>query len=343
MRIAAFVLFAGLAGCGSGAPTSLTPIPVAQDVRFAGPDARGGHLYVAVTTSTHYPLVERFRLVGGIPESSPDRVYEGYGELIAVSSDGTLYAFGSYTSGAIYAFAPRGDKPVRTLQIPGPRRCGGTSGEESEISALAADPAGYLFAATYTYDGGVSPRDGGPVPARSGGVPCNGVAIFAPDANGKVQPVKTIGLGHATITGIAVDPNDNLYVAELPNKIVEFANAVTSPQRSRVFHTEAPAHTSSIATDAAGDVFISNVNYGYKTAWIDRYAPSAKAKGPPTSQIRLQGSILHLLPAIAVRRRELFAVDENDAVDLYHALRNGDQTSFYALPANDVSSIAVGP
>ena len=347
MRLARLGLVLALAGCQSGALALPQPgapsggAGVRHDVTAETPS---GQLYVSVTTATHYPSVERFRIVHGVPESTPDRVYQGYGGLIAVSGDGTLYAFGNVSSGGgIYAFGPRGTKPVRRLEIPSPGRCGVSSSEETEISALAADPQGYLFAAIYTY-AGLGSRTHGVVSAKSGGVPCNGVAVFAPGANGKVEPVQTIPLrGRAIITGIAVDRHDNLYITEAPSRIAEYANAVTDPQRTRVFHTTSSAHVSSIATDDAGDVFISNVNYGYKTGWIDRYAPSAKSKGPPTSEILFQGSNLHFLRSIAVRRRVLYDVDGFDSVDLYHALKNGRQSPFYSFAANDASAVAVGP
>jgi hypothetical protein len=348
MRLARLGLVFALTGCQSGAfaPSApAVPFGAAGARQGVTPGVRGGHLYVAVTTATHYPSIERFRIVHGLPESTPDRVYEGYGGLIAVAGDGTLYAFGNVASGGdIYAFGPRGTKPARKLDIPSPGRCGVSSGEETEISALAADAQGYLFAAIYTYAGGVAPGTDRAVPAKSGRVPCNGVAVFAPGANGKVSPVQTIPLGQrAVVTGIAVDPRDDLYITEDPYSIAEFTNAVADPQRSRVFHTKAPAHVSSVATDDAGDVFISNVNYGYKTGWIDRYSPGAKAKGPPTSQIRFQGSNLHFLVSIAVGRRVLYDVDDFTSVDLYHALQNRSQSPFYSLAANDVSAVAIGP
>ena len=347
MRLVRLGLVLALAGCQSGALAPPEPAaPSGAAVRHdMSADARSGHLYVAVTTATHYPSIERFRIVHGLPDSTPDRVYEGYGGLIAVSGNGTLYAFGNISSRYdIYAFGPHGSKPVRKFDIPSPGRCGVSSSEETEISALAADAQGYLFAAIYTYAGDVASGTHRVVPAKSGSVPCNGVAVFAPGANGKVEPVQTIPLGRrAVITGIAVDPHDNLYVTESPYTIAEFTNAVTNPQRTRVFHTTSSAHVSSIATDDAGNVFISNVNYGYKTGWIDRYSPSAKSKGPPTSEILFQGSNLHFLRAIAVGRRVLYDVDGSDSVDLYHALKNGSQTPFYSFAANDASAEAVGP
>ncbi len=345
MNYARLVVFIALAGCQTStlSPGASVPTGVRDGT---SPDIRGPHVYVAVETATHHTSIERFHLVGGIPQGNPDHVFDGYTGPIAVSAYGpTLYAFGYLRSpSTIYAFVPRNDQPDRTLKIPGPGRCGVSSGEVWAITAVAADPAGYLFAAISTYAEAPSHRRTAIVPAKSGGVPCNGVAVFAPDANGKVQPVQTIPLGrHTTITGIAVDPADNLYITEDPYTIAEYTNAVTNPQRSRVFHVKSPAHVSSIAADDEGNVYISNINYGYQTGWIDRYAPSAKGNGPPTSQILFQGSSLHFLLATAVRRRELFAADDFTRVDLYHSRHNGAQSPFYSFPTTNVSALAVGP
>jgi len=346
MRNARLGLLFALAGCQAAglAPSAAVPPQASGVRREATPDTRSGHVFVAVTSATHYPSVERFHLVNGVPESTPDRTYDGYGFLIAVSTNGTLYSFGQIGDYGIYAFSPRSNKPARRIEIHSPEHCGLSSGGESTISAIATDAKGYLFAAIYSYDGGATARTRPLAPAASTRVPCDGVVVLAPNAKGKAKPVQTITLGrHTIITGIAVDHADNLYITEDPYKIVEFANAVAAPERTRVFHTKAPAHVSSIATDDAGNVFISNVNYGYKTGWIDRYAPAANGKGPPNSRIMLEGSRLHFLLATAVRRRELFAVDTFDQVDVYHARAKGPQSPFYSFPANDASSIATGP
>jgi hypothetical protein len=145
---------------------------------------------------------------------------------------------------------------------------------------------------------------------------------------------------------IAVDSADNLYIGSYPRNILQYANAVNSPKRTRVFHTRSPAHVASLATDPAGDVFISNTNFGYETAWIDRYAPDSKAKGPPSSEIQLAGtSHLHMLYSIAVHGHDLYAADGAPVVDLYHARKNGPQIPFHslALQASHVTAVAVGP
>lgn len=348
-RVALLGLLIMLSACQSGALTTAQAVPAQVPAwRATGDGGHGRHLYVSVSTSTHYPSIERYRLVNGVPEMKPDRVYAGYGGLLALSNNGTLYVTGSDRSGdnLIFAFAPHSAKPQRTINVPSPGRCGISSGEVWSVSALASDAQGYLFAAMYTYAEDASRRSQpshlGVSPEAS--VPCDGVAIFAPDANGKVNPVQTISLGLGSIVaGLAVDANDNLYVGSYPFKVFEYANAVTQPKRSRVFHTHLPARFTSLATDGAGNLFISNTEYGYKTGWIDRYAPTSKSKGPPVSQIQLAGPNLHMLFSIAVLGRDLYAADTDVSVDLYHARKNGAQSPFYSLAASNVTSVAAGP
>jgi hypothetical protein len=342
MRLA-LGLTVALAGCQTAALAPSAPgVPPGGTVLRQPDPSRDGHVYIAVTTSTHYPSVERFLIVHGIPESAPDRVLGGYGGLVAVSPGGTLYTFRSYSDGGIYAFNPRGNKPVRRVVVGSPGHCGISSGEESEISALAADAQGYLYVALYTYAGALRPGAHRVAPAKVNRVPCNGVAIYAPDANGHAAPIQTIAYGFGTVVNaIAVDAQQHLFVADYPHQVYEYATPVQNPKRTRTFHTDAAAHVASLATDAAGDIFISNTNYGYKTGWIDVWTPSAKANGPPSSQIMLEGSSLHFLRSIAVRQQELFAADQFDSVSLYHALQNGDQSPFFSFTANDVSSVAV--
>jgi sugar lactone lactonase YvrE len=337
-RIAFLGMLVTLSACQSGALTTAQAVPPQVTAwRATSEGGHGRHLYVSVSTSTHYPSIERYRLVNGVPETKPDRVYGGYGGFLALSDDGTLYVSGSDLSGdnLIFAFSPRNAKPVRTIRVPNPRRCGASSGEQWSVSALASDSQGYVFAAIYSYAGGA--------PRRMLHVPCEGVAIFAPDANGKANPVQTISLGHAVVTGLAVDGSDNLYLSSYPFKVIEYANAVTAPKRTRVFKTHLPARFTSLATDGAGNLFISNTEYGYKTGWIDRYAPTAKPKGPPTSEIQLEGSNLHMLFSIAVAGRDLYASDTSQSVDLYQARKNGPQSPFYSFAASNVTSVAVGP
>ncbi|MBV8530960.1 MAG: hypothetical protein JO104_06555 [Candidatus Eremiobacteraeota bacterium] len=314
-----------------------------------GPNGgRANHLYVSVSPARNPNeiSVKRFALVNGIPQSKADRVYRGHGDLLAVSSDGTLYAADPGNAAlTVYAYDGGHTKPHRTIQVPEPRHCGGPSGSLIEITSLATDPQGNLFAGilTYNYDRDASQRAhtlGRPGPATR--VPCNGVSIFAPNAKGRVKPIQSIDLGStAWVNSLAVDAADNLYVGNYPSTILQYADAVKKPTQTRTFQTRYAGWVSSLATDAAGDIFVANTNY--QSAVIDRYAPDVPSQGPPTNEISLAGSGFHALLSIAVRGRNLYANDRIDSLDLYHARKNGPQTPFYSVKFPYVRSVAVGP
>jgi hypothetical protein len=264
-------------------------------------------------------------------------------DIIAVSSDGTLYAAGIFSESlTVYAFDGGSTKPDRTIQVPYPRHCGSFSSRATEISALAADPQGNLFVGILTFDQEASRRVAAIVsPEASVHAPCNGVAIFAPNAKGQAKPIQSIDLGPlGWVNSLAVDTGDNLYVGDYPTDILEYADAVESPKEIRLLQTRSTGWVSSLATDAAGDIFIANTNY--QTAVIDRYAPGA-SQGP-NNEIQLSGSGFHTLQSIAVRGRDLYAQDQISSIDLYHARKNGPQSPFYSLPSTGYfRCVAVGP
>ena len=348
MRLTRLGLVFALVGCQSGAVSPGMPGDSPQGTGWLdGSGEKADHLYVSISpqSNPNSVSVKRFPLVKGIPQSKPDRVYRGHGQLIAVSSDGTLYA-SDPTSGSpmtVYAFDGGHIKPDRTIQVPYPSNCGVSSSQVTQINALAADPQGNLFAGILTYNQDASRRPHRKAPLRpSLRVPCDGVAIFAPDAKGRAKPIQSIDLGlQAWVNSLAVDASDNLYIGNYPTTILQYANAVKSPTQTRSFQTRYAGWVSSLATDAAGDIFVSNTNY--QTAVIDRYAPNVPSQGPPTNEIALAGSGFHSLLSIAVRGRDLYADDKIASVDLYHARKNGPQNPFYSLTFPYVRSVAVGP
>lgn len=348
MRLTRLALVFALVGCQSGAFSPGMPGGTPQGIdRPDGSSEKADHLYVSVSpqSNPNYVSVKVFPFVKGIPQSKPDRVYRGHGEIIAVSSDGTLYASDPLSASpmTVYAFDGGHTKLDRTIRIPYPSNCGVSSSQVTQINALAADPQGNLFAGILTYDQDASRRPHWKAPLRpSLHVPCDGVAIFAPDAKGRAKPIQSIDLGlQAWVNSLAVDASDNLYIGNYPTAILQYANAVKSPTQTRSFQTRYAGWVSSLATDAAGDIFVSNTNY--QTAVIDRYAPNVPSQGPPTNEIALAGSGFHSLLSIAVRGRDLYADDKIDSVDLYHARKNGPQNPFYSLTFFYVRSVAVGP
>ena len=352
MRLVRLGFLIALAGCQAG--TFSPGVSGSSSGGAVGLNAPSGgradHLYVAAATASNpnYSSVQRFRLVNGIPRSKPDRVYsggQGMLELIAVSSDGTLYAAGIYSQSlTVYAFDGGNTKPDRTIQMVWPPHCGAFSSRFTTISALAADPQGDLFVGILTYDQANASHRGRSTapPKATAHVPCNGVAIFARDAKGQAKPIQSIDLGYAGyVNSLAVDAANNLYIGDYPGAILQYANAVKKPTPTRTFGASV-GWVSSLATDAAGDIFVSSTNY--QNALIDRYASDVKSFGPASSEIQLAGSGFHSLQYIAVRGRDLYADDKLDSVDLYHARKNGPQIPFYSLAASKYfEGVAVGP
>lgn len=347
MRFALFGLFLALVGCQSGALSSGVPGTSPQRAIWFNPPATGGaHLYVSFSPASNpnYVSVERFRLVNGMPQSKPDRVYNGHGGLIAVSRNGTLYASDPQGSSlnTVFAFDGGRTKLDRTISVRLPRQCGASSSSVTLISALATDPQGNLFVGVLTYGQDASLRANTTAsPRASVRVPCNGVAIFAPNAKGQAKPIQSIDLGYlGNVNSLAVDSADNLFIGDYPTNIPEYANAIKQPKQTRLYHTLHAGWVSSLATDAAGDIFISNTNY--QNAEIDRYTPAA-SQGQPTNEIALAGSGFHALLSIAARGGDLYADDKISSVDLYHARKNGPQRPFFSLAFPYVRSVAVGP
>jgi hypothetical protein len=282
-------------------------------------------------------------LVNGVPEASPDLVYNGYGGLIAVAGDGTLYANAPNYGNGVVAFPPNADQPNRTITIPEHRVCDRGSGGYADVSSVASDTAGYLFAGIYT-TGTIAPSGGSRNRGRAK-FPrlCEDVAIYTPTANGDAIPVQLIRFPKPHwLMGLAVDATDNLFVDDSTYEVDEFANALTNPKKTRVFSGGYVGYAHSIATDGAGNLYIASTDASYQTGRIERYAPNAKGSGQPTSTILLPSGV-HLLESIAERGRVLYVDDVGKGVDLYHARKNGSQSPFYSFAASNVISMATGP
>lgn len=303
------------------------------------------HLYVSVSTASHYPSVERFRLVDGVPQTKPDLVYEGYGGPLAVAGDGTLYVGNVSYKVAVVAFPPNASTPGREITLPNIfRHCGTGSGSGSTVvSSLAADTSGHLFVGIYTYYD--APRRTGAIkPSKSKFPwPCEGVAVYAPTASGRARPIQTIRYTQASyLLSLAVDSADDLFVDDTTTEVDEFSNAVYDPQKTRVFRGGYVGYAHAIATDARDNLFIASTGASYKLGRIERYAADASGYGKPTGTITLSSGV-HLLEAIAASKRLLYVDDVGSSVDLYHAHQNGNQSPFYSLPATNIVSVATGP
>jgi hypothetical protein len=332
-----------LGGCQSGIPNIGTS-GVQQGGAPISPASHAGavpHLYVA-TVSNQVLAIERHRLRKGIPAKAPDHVYTGSG-LLALAGNGTLYSTLALSPIVVDVFSPGSEKPVRRIDVdPG---CHFSSSGFNVVKGIAADASGYLFVLIYSYPGAAPSRASrGADSSPEARTPCNGVAVYAPNAKGKAHPVQAIRLSNsAGLDGLAVDGNDNLYVAG-GSSVNEYANAIVDPTLTRTFSGKYLGTVRAIATDAAGDVFIANAQQSYSSAWIDRYSSMASGGGPPTSMFDLEGSGPHWLWSIAVHRRYLYVDDTGTSVDVYDALKNGAQSPVDSLvESKKIDTIAADP
>jgi hypothetical protein len=341
-RLAPVALLATLAACES--PLWPSGPPSASGAAYSAPipgrrEAEALHLYVATVATSRRLAIERFPLDNGIPSTDPDLVYQGYSGFIAVAGDGTLYSTLGEEPNVVDAFPPGSNVPDRRIDVSPP--CGPSS--FTVISAIAADASGYLFVLIYSYPGLAPLR----APRRMKPdlrAPCNGVAIYAPNASGKARPFQAIHFFAADSNGLAVDAHDNLYVSQnYPSAVKEYSNAVVDPKRTRTFTGKYLGTTRAVATDSVGNLFVANAAQSYTLGWITRYGPRAKGRGAPSSTIYLQGSGPHLLDSIAVRGRYLYADENVKAVNVYYAHKNGEQSPIDSLPFSKVDSVAVGP
>jgi hypothetical protein len=290
------------------------------------------YLYVA----SHAPgatqhFIQVFRLVNGLPRTTPDRTYTGYGPLLAIAGNGTLYtqAFGSDD---VVAFDGGSLTPTRDISFPNLSRCRGPS-RGVTISSLAADRTGNLFVASYAY-GELHPK---------GKLPCEAVFVYSATADGNAAPLQTIKLPEPDpLSSMAVDANDNLYVLLNPAKVKEFANAVAGPTPARTFLQSGSLRFLSLAVDDAGNLFLGKNDYSYKNARIERYTPTAHPNGHPTSTIVLNSDVNQLYSmAVAVRR--LFVDNDFQNVDVYRARKRGPQGAIYTLPVTNIDALATTP
>ena len=318
-QVAAIAVFLALTACQSG---SLAPSASSWAVGPQGVGLPEADQHICTSPSRPQRITRQwsdFASSRASPPTKPDRVYGGYGGLIAAAGDGTLYVL-SYNG--IDVFAPGATTPTRQIIVPTlARRCHLISGGSSAINGLAADRNGYLFVALVTYTG--APKGGDESPQFRW--PCDGVLIYAPGASGKAQPVQTIRQ-NTTPVGIAVDDEDNVYFADR-DSVREFLTQSLDPHRARVFQSQYTGNVRAVATGHNGDLFIASTDASYKSGGIERYARSAKGNGPPTNTIVLPAGV-QLLPALAAKASVLYVDDNYDGVDSTKRMRTAAKAHF---------------
>jgi hypothetical protein len=174
-------------------------------------------------------------------------------------------------------------------------------------------------------------------------LPCEGVYVYSPTANGDATPIQIIKLPNALpLSSMAVDANDNLYVLLDAEMVQEYANAVTEPTPTRTFRQSSSLRFLSLALDDAGNLFLAKNDYSFKNGRIERYTPTAKPNGHPTSTIVLDANV-NLLASIAAAVRRLYVVNDPEHVDVYRARKGGMQGPILSRPFHNVDTVATTP
>ena len=350
-----------LAGCGgSQGPASALPNPMVQVSQAvaqrhdanssvastfpAGPDGQlNGHLYVASSGG----VMERFRIVHGVPQSTPDRTYSG-GAPIAVDSHGYLYASklgiqglcggGLFSEGVtivVYAPHSHSTSPVRTLNL------SGGSDEDLGIGSLFADGQGYVYvgvAVTNTETGM--------------GAFSYGVNVFSPGASGCDGPVQTFDSGRCNnsrfpvvpaahretgcpgygLTGLAMDAQANLHVSNnlSTNSVLSFESPVTDPTQIADLTGPGIVSPSGLAVDASDELYVDNAGQG-TSSFVAAYRAKANGSPPPDREISVTGE-QSFGNGIAIAAGQLIIPDPTaNVVYAVRARKNGVQTPIWTL------------
>ena len=201
---------------------------------------------------------------------------DGLGNIYTSATEGT-------TGASIFEFpvtSSNNAQPTRAIPF-------NTTTEITAPNGLAVDPTGDIV-----------------IPEASGSV-----AIFPATATGAVAPSNVIaGGGVSTLvnaTAAAVGTNNNLYVVDsgtgVSNPIVVFNTASTgAPTRSigGALTTMTVGSPRAIATDTAGNLYVSNVVSGVSSILI--FEPTATGNTPPLRDITGSNTLLGCAGGIAL-------------------------------------------
>ncbi|HSY36385.1 MAG TPA: hypothetical protein VK814_11595 [Acidobacteriaceae bacterium] len=200
---------------------------------------------------------------------------DGMGDIYTAATEGT-------TGTSVLEFpvnSSNNAQPTRGIPF-------NTTTQISAPNGLAVDPAGDIV-----------------LPETSG------VAIFSSTANGSVAPSDFITAGGASTllnaTAAAVDTNDNLYIVNsgkgVTNPIAVFNTTSTgAPIRSigGALTTMAVGSPQAIATDPAGNLYVTNVVSGVSSILI--FEPTATGNTPPLRNITGSNTLLGCVGGIAL-------------------------------------------
>jgi hypothetical protein len=276
-----------LAGCASdgmtygntaGAPA--TGVYVLQNTTAADGTTNGSVLQFSSSSSG-----------AAIPSSTLNAAAGSSVATLAIDQLGNLYTTSqSSTSSSLVEYAvdsSNNAQPIRSIPFSSTTQLSGVNG-------LAADPVGGIY-----------------VPEDTGGV-----AIFSSTATGSVAPNGYIlgaaqaGGGLSTLVtakAATTDASGNLYLidsgAGVTNPIVVFPTAATgnvAPTRAigGALTTMTPGSPQAIATDAAGNLYVTNVVAGVSSILV--FDPTATGNVPPLRTITGTSTMLGCAGGIAV-------------------------------------------
>jgi hypothetical protein len=290
-----------------------------------------GHVYVAGA------YVERFRIVDGVPRSTPDRVYAGVAAPIAIDSAGYLYASGVSSLGscpsvpAVIVFSPRSKKPVRTLPV----FCAGDSYFAS-ISGLSVDSGGYLYVALAV--------------GELLGACSWYVSVYPPGGD---EPVQTIDEGGGNspsgdcqqLDGLVEDGQGDLHVSSTGlavNSVLSFASPITNPTLIADLTGSGIHSPGGLAVGASNELFVDNAGLG-GGSFVAVYPATANGNARPRREIRVSGA-QSFGTGIAVADDHLL-VPDNIANAVYEVLatRRGAQPPIWTLSVPSPEDVKIGP
>lgn len=228
--------------------TSITP-PSGLTINFVGTDG-AGNIYASAATTTSQVGEILVYSAGATGAATPARVLTGAATKIALplqataDTSGQIYVADNLNGILVFAAGASGNvAPVRQIN--------GALANLGILLGIAVDSSGNIYVADCCSSGTVevfsSSANGNVAPIRTitgaattigaaiglavdssgnlyvgnntGSSATNGVAVFAPGANGNVAPIRTIAGSNSTLgtpDGLGVDAAGNIYVENIP-------------------------------------------------------------------------------------------------------------------------------
>jgi len=260
----------------------------------AGSSSTASKNLVAAFASTANGNVPPIQYIKGT-KTKLDFNYQGG---IAVGSDYKIYVSNADNDTiTVYAAGATGNaKPIQTIS--------GSNTGLSNNKHIALDSDGNIYVANY-----------------SGGSTGN-ILVFAAGANGNVSPIQTIGGSNSDIDepfGIAVDAEDNIYVAQLyGHGILVFpagSNGNVAPTQNI---TGTGTYDYGIAVDSTQEIYSAEGN------WIHVYAAGATGNATPIRQVAGTKTKLNNLSSIALNGSNMYVTNDTKTVLVFAANANGN-------------------